>query len=93
MSTLVLTLPSNSGVFNNYIDASRNGFGIVLMQHGKMISYASHQLKLFEIIWKKYPTHDLELATIVYSDITFTVSLVRYLLTIKVLNKSLHKKD
>ena len=32
------------------------------MQEGKVVAYASRQLKLHE---KNYPTHDLELATIV----------------------------
>ncbi|KAL5565524.1 hypothetical protein UlMin_027032 [Ulmus minor] len=35
--------------------------GAVLMQHGKVIAYASRQLKDYE---KKYPTHDLELAAV-----------------------------
>ncbi|KAA3487782.1 Transposon Ty3-I Gag-Pol polyprotein [Gossypium australe] len=44
-----------------YSDALLNGLGCVLMQEGKVIAYASRQLKLHE---KNYPTHDLELATI-----------------------------
>ncbi|WMV08300.1 hypothetical protein MTR67_001685 [Solanum verrucosum] len=44
-------------------DASRVGLGCVLMQNGKDISYASRQLKIYE---KNYPTHDLELAAIVF---------------------------
>ena len=47
-----------------YCDASGLGLGCVLMQHGKVIAYASRQLKLHE---KNYPTHDLELATIVFA--------------------------
>ena len=34
------------------------------MQHGKVIAYASRQLKTQEL---KYPTHDLELAPIVFA--------------------------
>ena len=34
------------------------------MQHGKVIAYASRQLKVHE---KNYPTHDLELAHIIFS--------------------------
>ena len=34
------------------------------MQHGKVIAYASRQLKPHE---KNYPTHDLELAAVVFS--------------------------
>nr|GEX67053.1 retrotransposon protein, putative, Ty3-gypsy subclass [Tanacetum cinerariifolium] len=45
-------------------DASKKGLGCVLMQHGKVISYASRQLKPYEA---NYPTHDLELATVVFA--------------------------
>ena len=47
-----------------YIDASRIGLGCVLMQDGKMVAYASRQLKPHE---QNYPTHDLELAVIVFA--------------------------
>ncbi|WMV33458.1 hypothetical protein MTR67_026843, partial [Solanum verrucosum] len=42
-----------------YCDASRVGLGCVLIQNGKVIAYASRQLKIHE---KNYLTHDLELA-------------------------------
>ena len=42
-----------------FIDFSLNGLGCVLMQEGKVVAYASRQLKPHE---KNYPTHDLELA-------------------------------
>ncbi|KAG8477742.1 hypothetical protein CXB51_027589 [Gossypium anomalum] len=42
-------------------DASLNGIGCMLMQSGKVVAYASRQLKSHE---KNYPTHDLELAAI-----------------------------
>ena len=45
-------------------DASRVGLGCVLMQGGKVIAYASRQLKIHE---KKYPTHGLELAVVVFA--------------------------
>ena len=48
--------------FDVYCDASRIGLGCVLMQDGRMIAYASRQLKKHEV---NYPTHDLELATVV----------------------------
>ena len=63
-STPILTLPSGSGGFVIYSDASGSGLGCVLMQHGKVIAYASRQLKLHE---RNYSTHDLELAAVVYA--------------------------
>ena len=47
-----------------FSDASLNGFGCVIMQEGKVVAYASRQLKPHE---KNYPTHDLELAAIVFA--------------------------
>ncbi|GJS58907.1 putative reverse transcriptase domain-containing protein [Tanacetum coccineum] len=41
------------GGFQIYSDASKKGLGCVLMQHGKVIAYASRQLKPYEIpVWK-----------------------------------------
>jgi len=60
----MLVLPSNSGSCTVYCDASRVGIGCVLMQKGRVIDYASHQLKPHE---KNYPVHDLELAAIVHT--------------------------
>ncbi|KAG8499053.1 hypothetical protein CXB51_005455 [Gossypium anomalum] len=45
-------------------DASLLGLGCVLMQEGRVVAYASRQLKPHE---KNYPTHDLELAAIVFA--------------------------
>ncbi|WMV49619.1 hypothetical protein MTR67_043004, partial [Solanum verrucosum] len=45
-------------------DTSCIGLGCFLMQNGKVIAYASRKLKVSE---KNYPTHDLELATIVFA--------------------------
>ena len=47
-----------------YCDASRMGLGCVLMQGGRVIAYASRQLKKHEL---NSPTHDLELATVVHA--------------------------
>ena len=47
-----------------YCDASRVGLGCVLMQNGKVIAYASRQLKKHE---QNYPTHDLEMAAMVFA--------------------------
>ena len=60
----VLTLPEGSDGYVIYCDASRVGLGCVLMQRGKVIAYASRQLKVHE---KNYPTHDLELAAVVFA--------------------------
>nr|GEY13133.1 putative reverse transcriptase domain-containing protein [Tanacetum cinerariifolium] len=64
VSAPVLTLPSGSGEFQIYNDASKKGLGCVLMQHGKVIAYASRQLKPYEV---NYPTHDLELVAVVFA--------------------------
>ena len=47
-----------------YSDASKRGLGCALIQHGKVIAYASRQLKEYE---QNYPTHDLELAAVVFA--------------------------
>ncbi|GJV12392.1 putative reverse transcriptase domain-containing protein [Tanacetum coccineum] len=57
-NALVLALPDGSEDFVVYCDASRIGLGCVLMQRGKVIAYASRQLKIHE---KNHTTHDLEL--------------------------------
>ncbi|GJW80420.1 reverse transcriptase domain-containing protein [Tanacetum coccineum] len=54
----VLALPDGPDDFVVYCDASKQGFGSMLMQRGKVIAYASRQLKKHE---KNYTTHDLEL--------------------------------
>jgi hypothetical protein len=53
-----------SGNFVVYSDASKKGLGCVLMQNGNVIAYASRQLKPYE---HNYPTHDLELAVVVFA--------------------------
>ena len=60
----VLALPDDGGNFKIYSDAYLNGLGCVLMQHDKVIAYASRQLKLHE---KNYPTHNLKLAAIIFA--------------------------
>ncbi|GER51104.1 retrotransposon protein [Striga asiatica] len=45
-------------------DASKQGLGCVLMQDGRVVAYASRQLKPHEV---NYPTHDLELAAVVHA--------------------------
>lgn len=60
----VLTLPEGPDGYVVYCDASRVGLGCVLMQQGKVIAYASRQLKKHE---QNYPTHDLELAAVIHA--------------------------
>ncbi|XP_073133336.1 uncharacterized protein [Henckelia pumila] len=64
MTAPVLAIPEGTGRFVIYTDASKSGLGAVLMQDGKVIAYASRQLKIHE---KNYPTHDLELAAVVFA--------------------------
>nr|GFC26958.1 putative reverse transcriptase domain-containing protein [Tanacetum cinerariifolium] len=59
-----LALPKGSKDFIVYCDASNKGLGVVLMQREKVISYASHQLKIHE---NNYTTHDLELGAVVFA--------------------------
>ncbi|KAA3465838.1 DNA/RNA polymerases superfamily protein [Gossypium australe] len=61
---LVLVQPELGKEFVIFSDASLNGLGCVLVQEGKVVAYASRQLKTHE---KNYPTHDLELAAIVFA--------------------------
>ncbi|GJY05130.1 putative nucleotidyltransferase, ribonuclease H [Tanacetum coccineum] len=60
----VLALPDELEDFVVYCDASGLGLGCVLMQRGKVIAYASRQLKVHE---KNYTTHDLELGTVIFA--------------------------
>ena len=63
-SAPVLALPNERDGFVVYSDASRQGLGCVLMQNDRVIAYASRQLKKHE---ENYPTHDLELAAVVFA--------------------------
>ncbi|GKE66088.1 putative reverse transcriptase domain-containing protein, partial [Tanacetum coccineum] len=60
----VLALPDRPKDFVVYCDVSRIGLGCVLMKRGKVIAYASRQLKIHE---KNYATHDLELGVVVFA--------------------------
>lgn len=59
----VLVLPEGDQPYVVYTDASITGLGCGLTQHGKVIAYASRQLKRHE---GNYPTHDLEMADVVF---------------------------
>ncbi|GJZ28513.1 reverse transcriptase domain-containing protein [Tanacetum coccineum] len=60
----VLALLNKLEDFVLYCDASGIGLGCVLMQRGKVIAYASRQLKIHE---ENYTTHDLELGAVVFA--------------------------
>jgi hypothetical protein len=60
----ILALLESGKRFTVFTDASRIGLGCVLMQEGRVIAYGSRQL------WKhegNYPTHDFELAAVVFA--------------------------
>jgi hypothetical protein len=60
----VLIMPDIHKGFDVYCDASQQGLGCVLMHEGKVVAYASRQLRKHE---QNYPTHDLELAAVVHA--------------------------
>nr|GEV72882.1 hypothetical protein [Tanacetum cinerariifolium] len=60
----VLALLKGPEDFVVHCDASGIGLGCVLMQRGKVIAYASRQLKIHE---KNYTTYDLELGAVMFA--------------------------
>ena len=60
----MLAQPDIEKPFDVFCDASGIGLGCVLMQEGRVIAYASRQLRKHEV---NYPTHDLELAAVVHA--------------------------
>lgn len=62
-STSILTLSKVGETFVVYTNASRDGYGGVLMQNKRVITYISHQLHQH----KKIATHDLELEAVVHA--------------------------
>ena len=59
----ILILPNPEEPFVVYCNASKLGLGGVLMQNDKVVAYVLRQLRIHE---KNYPTHDLELAAVVF---------------------------
>lgn len=64
VTTPMLTIPSGSSGQVIFSDASNYGLDCVLMQHGKVSAFAFKQLKPYEL---NYPTHELELVTMVFT--------------------------
>ena len=60
----MLTLPYCGENYNVYCDEFGVCLGCVLIEGCKVIAYASRQLNVNE---KNYPTHDLELAAVVFA--------------------------
>jgi len=63
-SAPVLSQPDIEKPFDVFCDASGISLGCVLMQEGRVIAYASRQLRKHEV---NYPTHDLELVAVVHA--------------------------
>ncbi|KAJ3707978.1 hypothetical protein LUZ61_011683 [Rhynchospora tenuis] len=60
----ILAMPVSGHEYTVYTDASQLGLGCVLTQDGHVIAYGSRQLRSHE---QNYPTHDLELAAVVFA--------------------------
>jgi hypothetical protein len=63
-TTPILVMPDMDKPFSIYCDASGQDLGCVFMQDGRVVAYASQQLRKHEV---NYPTHDLELAVVVHA--------------------------
>jgi hypothetical protein len=60
----VLVMPDMEKSFSIYCDALGQELGCVLMQDGRVVAYASLQLRKHEV---NYLTHDLELVVVVHA--------------------------
>jgi hypothetical protein len=60
----ILVVPDMEKSFSIYCDASGQGFCCVLIQDGRVVAYASRQLRKHEV---NYSTHGLELAAVVHA--------------------------
>ena len=63
MTAPILVIPEGNEGYVVYSYASWQALGCVLMQNGKVVAYASRQLKPHEL---NDPTHDLELAAVIF---------------------------
>ena len=57
-------VPERGPMYTVYYDASKDELGCVLMQSGRVVAYGYRQLKNHE---RNYPTHDMDLAAIVFT--------------------------
>jgi hypothetical protein len=60
----ILVMPDMENPFSIYCEVFGQGLGCVLMQDGRVVAYASWQLRKHEA---HNPTHDLELDAVVYT--------------------------
>ena len=63
-SAPILIVPEQGQRYTVYCDSFKDGLGCILMQSGRVVAYSSWQLKNHE---RNYPTHDMELAAIVFA--------------------------
>jgi len=63
-NALILTLQVEDKEYTTYNDASKNRLGCVLMQEDKVVPDAFRQPKPYE---RNYPSHDLELAAVIFT--------------------------
>ena len=63
-SAHILIVPDRGHGYTMYCDASRAGLRCILIQSKRVVAYGSRKLKNHE---QNYPTHDMELAAIVFS--------------------------
>ena len=63
-SAPILIVPKRGHRYTMYCDASEDRLGCVLMQSDRVRAYGSRQLKNHE---QSYPTHDMDLAAIVFA--------------------------
>ena len=86
-SAPILIVSDRGQGYTVYCDASRAGLGCVLMQSRRVVAYGSRQLKNHE---QNYPTHDMELASIVFAVYSDHQSL-KYIFTQRDLNMRQHR--
>ena len=60
----IMIVPERGQRYTVYCDASKDGLGCVLMQAERVVAYGFRKLKNHE---QNYPTHDMELAAIVFA--------------------------